>query len=203
MSGDATHWDQVYRTKGLDEVSWYQGEPEVSLRLIDEYAESQGAAVDVGAGRSLLTIRLLERGWHPVTAVDISATALAELAAQAPPGAHLRCVTSDVLAWQPEEPVMLWHDRAVFHFLTSAEDQQSYVELASCTVRVGGLLVLGCFAADGPTQCSGLDVCRYDPEALQQRFLRDFSPVHQVREEHQTPWGAIQPFTWVVMRRRG
>lgn len=173
----------------------------MSLRLIETFAEFPGPAVDIGAGRSDLVVHLIERGWHPVTALDLSASALAELVTKAPPGTDLRCVTSDVLAWQPEESVLLWHDRAVFHFLTSRADQQAYVDLASQTVGVGGLVVLGCFAADGPTQCSGLDVCRYDADALRDRFARAFTLVHQEREEHLTPWGAEQPFTWVVLRR--
>ena len=202
MSGDATHWDAVYEAKAPDEVSWFEGEPTTSLELIDDFAGPPGPAVDVGAGRSLLAIRLLERGWQPVTAVDISAAALAQLAHYAPPDADLHLVTTDVLRWSPTAQVSLWHDRAVFHFLTDSDQQRAYVKLAAATVRAGGTMVLGCFAANGPTQCSGLDVARYQPEELSAMFGAGFSMQHSAQQDHHTPWGAVQRFTWVVLRRR-
>lgn len=204
MSGDPSHWDAVYHQKAVDEVSWFEGTPARSLQLIDEFAGPPGPAVDVGAGRSALAIGLLERGWRPVTAVDVSAAALAQLAERVPESVDLRLVTSDILAWQPQSPVSLWHDRATFHFLTHADQQRAYVDLAASTVHPGGTVVLGCFAADGPTQCSGLDVRRYQPEDLAALFRADFTVQHiaeQAHQDHVTPWGAVQRFTWVVLRR--
>ena len=203
MSGDAAHWDAVYQAKTLEDVSWFEGEPATSLRLIDRYAGPPDSAVDVGAGRSLLAVRLRERGWRPVTVVDISAAALAQLAARAPVPEDFILVTADVLTWQPEVPVWLWHDRAVFHFLTCAHDQRVYADLVAASVHPGGTLVIGTFALDGPAQCSGLDVARYQPEDLAAIFGADFALQHSEVQDHYTPWGALQRFTWVVLRRLG
>jgi len=202
MVGDPSHWNAIYQDKSINDVSWFEGEPATSLRLIDDFAGPPGAAVDVGAGRSLLAIRLIERGWRPVTAVDISEVALVHLAASAPADADLNIVTSDILSWQPAEHVTLWHDRAVFHFLTDVDQQRAYVNLAETTVHPGGTVVLGCFAADGPTQCSGLDVSRYQPGDLAAIFGANFSMQHSLQQDHHTPWGAMQRFTWVVLRRQ-
>lgn len=200
-SGDAAHWDDVFARTSPDQVSWYESEPSTSLELISESGVEPDSAVDIGAGRSPLASSLLARGWSTVFALDISAAALAQLADHAghPPG--LTCVVSNVLTWRPDQQVSLWHDRAVFHFLTASHEQASYAELAATTVVTGGVLILAAFAPDGPDRCSGLPVARHDAASIDQVFGHRFELTDRRRIEHQTPWGAIQPFTWVTMRR--
>jgi len=198
----AEHWDDVYSSKGTDEVSWFQSEPERSLRHITAVADVERSVVDVGAGASVLVDRLLDVGFHDLTVVDISAQALATVRDRLGDRADVVTFTcSNVLAWQPGRTFDVWHDRAVFHFLTRPDDRASYVALATSAVDPGGHLVLSAFALDGPTHCSGLEVARHDASSLAEEFAAGFTLLHSDREEHRTPWQAIQPFTWVVLRR--
>jgi len=204
MSGDVTaHWDRVYSSKRPDQVSWYQGRPDTSLRLLVEAVHPAAAVIDVGAGASTLADELLDRGFTDVTVLDVSAAALectqTRLAGRQPTAA---VIIADLLAWQPERQYDAWHDRAVFHFLVEPSDRHRYVSTALRTVRSGGHLVLGAFAEDGPTQCSGLPTARYDTEELAAQFSAGFELVHAERDEHQTPGGVTQSFTWVVLTRK-
>ena len=201
MSGRTEHWDRVYETRAPDEVSWHQATPTVSLRLLSR-VEPKGAVIDLGAGTSTLADELLRRGWSKVTLLDVSPEALrtarAGLAAY---GDRVEFVVADVLSWTPTGAVDAWHDRAVFHFLTDPDDQGRYVATAARAVRPGGQLVMGTFAADGPTRCSGLPTARHDADSLRLLFSDAFELEHSEREEHVTPSGTVQPFTWVVLRR--
>ena len=192
----ARHWDDVYAAKPPEDVSWFQREPEVSLRLLSDLPV--GSLVDVGAGASVLADRLVARGWD-VTLVDVSATALALTRGRV--GEAASYVVSDVLTWRPARRYDAWHDRAVFHFLTDPADQRRYAETAAAAVVPGGALLLAAFAPDGPEQCSGLPTTRWSAEDLVRAFGDGWALEHTEREEHTTPWGAVQPFTWVVLRR--
>ena len=210
----AEHWDTIYGTKATDEVSWFQRQPTTSQRLLTSVSSPSGAVIDVGAGASTLVDTLLDAGWSDVTVLDVSAKALAlvrdrvsnrvgdqrhDLPRERPGAASF--VVANVLSWQPERTYDAWHDRAVFHFLVLPEQRDQYVATASRAVRSGGVVVLGTFAADGPTQCSGLPTARHDADGLAAVFEPDFSLEHSEREEDVTPGGAVQPFTWVVLRR--
>lgn len=196
------HWDEVYeRTKGRG-VSWFQARPETSLRLIGSAAGPSSSVIDVGGGASSLAAELLDGGWTDVTVLDVSAAALAlvraSMADRRPPATLL---VADLLSWQPDRRYGVWHDRAVFHFLTTAADRDRYRALVAAAVEPGGVLVLGTFAADGPTGCSGLPTARYAADELAAELGPGFQVVHTEREEHHTPAGAAQPFTWLVLRR--
>ena len=199
------HWDRVYATKSVTEVSWYQREPLVSLDLIERVAPVRSAAIlDVGGGASTLVDALLARGYTNLSVLDIAAAALA--AARKRLGAHageVAWLTADVLR-HPFAPqrVDVWHDRAVFHFLTDAADRRAYVAQATAAVRPGGHIIIATFAADGPTQCSGLDVCRYSPDTLCAEFGAGFDLVAQAVEEHITPSGGAQRFQYSVLALR-
>lgn len=195
----STHWDDVYRAKPVDTVSWYQDRPAVSLRLVTSAATPSSAVVDVGAGASTLADELLAAGWTDLTVLDVSAAALA-LVRERLDGA-VQAVVTDLLAWAPERQYDVWHDRAVLHFLVDPEQQRRYVDVAAAAVRSGGALVVGVFAPDGPTQCSGLPTERYDAERLEQLLAPRFASVHSESEVHTTPAGAQQSFTWAVLRR--
>ena len=183
-------------------MSWYQRLPATAQRLLTSWSSPSEAVIDVGAGASTLVNSLLEAGWSDVTVLDVSAKALAlvrDRVRDRPQSASF--VVADVLSWQPECTYDAWHDRAVFHFLVQHDQRERYVATASHAVRSGGVLVLGTFAADGPTQCSGLPTSRYEADALAASFAPGFSLENSEREEHVTPGGAVQPFTWVVLRR--
>ena len=203
-SSSAQHWDDVYGAKSPDEVSWFQRNPSVSLALIEANAVPSQGIVDVGAGASTLVDRLVDRGYSDITVVDISSKALDQVATRlGGKSDSVEFVTANVLTWRPSRHFALWHDRAVFHFLTNPSDQRRYVATCSSAVSPGGVIVLGVFAPDGPAQCSGLSVQRYDDEGLARVFGEQFSVSASQREEHVTPWGAVQPFTWLVLRREG
>lgn len=215
-TSSAEHWDTVYGTKATDEVSWFQRQPTTSQRLLTSVSSPSGGVIDVGAGASTLVDALLDAGWSDVTALDVSAKALAlvrdRISDRASDQAHdlprertgsASFVVADVLTWQPGRTYDAWHDRAVFHFLVQPDQREQYVATASRAVRSGGVLVLATFAADGPTRCSGLPTSRYDADALAAVFAPGFTLEHSEREEHVTPGSAVQPFTWAVLRRGG
>ena len=199
----ARHWDQRFRDAGPTEVSWYQPEPTMSLELIDELSLApDDPIIDIGGGASLLVDSLVERGYRDLTVLDVSEQALS--AARRRLGdraADLTWVLADLRDWRPSRRYRLWHDRAVFHFLTEPAGQAHYRALAAEAVASGGHLIVGAFAADGPTHCSGLPVARYTPDQLAGAFMPAFLPVSSRRETHHTPGGAAQPFTWILLHR--
>ena len=196
------HWQRVYTTKKPAELSWYQLEPEISLRLLTALPRGEGRIIDVGGGESRLVDRLLQAGYTEITVLDVSPAALEQsrrrLGAQA---FQVRWLAADILASESPGQFDLWHDRAVFHFLTDPAEQARYTAIAAQSIVPGGYLVIGTFALDGPEKCSGLNVCRYDAAGLAARFAGDFTPVSDCRHLHTTPWGKPQPFTFCVLHR--
>jgi ubiquinone/menaquinone biosynthesis C-methylase UbiE len=192
------HWDRIYATKAADEVSWFQREPALSLELIERVAGPDAAVVDVGGGASTLVDRLLDRGFGNVTVLDVSEAALqvsrARLGARA---AQVRWVADDVRT-HPFAPnsIDVWHDRAVFHFLTAEDDRRRYVEQVARGVRSGGHVIVATFAEDGPTTCSGLEVRRYSPDELHAEFGARFVLEDHRDEDHVTPMGSHQHFRY-------
>ncbi len=200
--GRRQHWESIYRTKQEDELSWHQDEPTLSLRLIREVANPDSRIIDIGGGTSPLAARLSEQGFRRVTVVDIADAAVRR--SQTRSRAHagdVRWIRADVTKAERLGRFDIWHDRAVFHFLTDSRDRRAYVGLVRRTVPLGGHLVLATFALDGPEKCSGLDVVRYDDRTLDAEFATGFELRRKVRESHRTPWGTRQPFTYVVFRR--
>jgi SAM-dependent methyltransferase len=196
------HWDRVFATSDATTVSWYEPRPATSLRLLSTVARPGSAVVDIGAGAARLADRLLADGWSDVTVLDVSAEALAIMRSRLAGRDGVSFVLTDVLDWSPTRSYDAWHDRAVFHFLVSAEARARYAAVAAAAVRPGGALVIATFAADGPTQCSGLPTMRYDADALAAELGDAFELEHAEREEHVTPSGVVQPFTWAVLGRR-
>ena len=197
------HWQHVYATKDEVQTSWFRPHLDTSLRLIDELKlPANTAIIDVGAGRSTLPEDLLSRGFRDVTALDISPAALSQSRRRMGLGGDLvRWINADIFtASLPATRFDLWHDRAVFHFLVDEGEQARYAELAARSLRDGGYLLVATFAADGPDRCSELPVCRYDAAGLAARFPA-FARVADAREEHRTPGGLIQPFTYVLLRK--
>jgi 2-polyprenyl-3-methyl-5-hydroxy-6-metoxy-1,4-benzoquinol methylase len=197
------HWTRVYEEKAPSSVSWYQAEPEPSLRALDRLgAQASSSFVDVGGGASNLVDALLARGWSDVTVLDIAAPALK--AAQERLGAEadkVRWEVADITGWQPSRQYDVWHDRAVFHFLTLPEQRAAYRRALATGVAPGGLVIMATFALDGPEKCSGLPVQRYDPDSLAKELGSEFSLIDHWRETHVTPWESGQSFNWCAFRR--
>jgi SAM-dependent methyltransferase len=198
------HWEAVYRTKGEAEVSWFQEDPRLSLELIRTFAPADGGRiVDVGGGASLLVDRLLDLPFERIAVLDISEAALRKARSRLGERAsRVEWMVADITEAQSLGIFDVWHDRAVFHFLTDAADRRKYVDLARRTVPVGGHLIIATFADDGPRRCSGLDVCRYSAGTMGAELGEGFSLVRDARETHTTPSGSSQAFFYGVFRRQ-
>lgn len=197
------HWEHIYQSKDWAALSWHESTPGRSLELIVKHLTSTaGRIIDVGGGDSQLVDELLDRGHSEVTVLDLSSEALAHsqqrLGARASAVIWLQGdVTQVPLPWGHYD---LWHDRAVFHFLTSEADRVRYIGAAARALKPGGTAVIGTFALDGPTRCSGLDVVRYSPASLAATFGPQFDLVEGFADVHVTPSGAEQRFTYAVLR---
>lgn len=200
-----SHWEGVYGGKAARELSWYQPRPALSLRMIHGAGLAPDAPLlDAGGGASTLADALLEAGYSNLTVLDLSAAALA--AAQArlgPRAAQVRWLEADITgAALPAAGFSLWHDRAVFHFLTTPETQRAYVDAVLRALQPGGHLIVASFAADGPERCSGLPVQRYSAPTLARAFGPAFRLLTQDSEAHQTPGGAEQRFVYCHLQRQ-
>lgn len=195
------HWQGVYSSKDETSVSWFQERPATSIQLIGGCSQPGASIVDVGGGASRLVDHLIDTGYR-VTVLDIAEAALAKprsrLGARA---SEVDWVNSDVTKWRSMNQFDVWHDRAVFHFLTDEQDRRAYADTMAAAVKAGGHAVVGTFALNGPEQCSGLPVCRYDPKGLAAEFAPDFALIDELTEEHLTPGGNVQRFQFSVLRR--
>lgn len=198
------HWENVYQTKSPLEVSWYQREPEVSLALIDRARiDPTAPVIDVGGGASVLVDRLLARGFEQVSVLDVSAKALAHAQTRLGDRAHaVEWLEADVTQFRPPHRFQLWHDRAVFHFLTDPEDRRAYVTALMESLEPGGYLIIATFAIGGPEKCSGLDICQYDAARMGAELGAEFELQEEVGETHATPAGKEQRFIFLRYRRR-
>ncbi|CAN5924723.1 class I SAM-dependent methyltransferase [soil metagenome] len=192
------HWNDVYAQKREDEVSWFQPEAALSLDLIARCALPRDARIiDVGGGASRLVDGLLDRGFEDVTVLDLSSAALARARERlGERGQQVQWVAADVTSFEPPDRYALWHDRAVFHFLTSPADRSAYVHVLERALADGGHAIVGTFAPDGPERCSGLPVVRYDGPALAAALGPSLTLIEALRHEHVTPAGRVQPFTF-------
>jgi ubiquinone/menaquinone biosynthesis C-methylase UbiE len=193
------HWDLVHSTKAPDTVSWYRPHLETSLALIEHAGAGPSASIiDIGGGQSTLVSDLLARGYQNLTALDISAAAIEKARERFGDSAdRIRLIAADVTqADLPANTYDIWHDRAVFHFLTSQAQRAAYVQQAVRSLKPGGHLILATFASNGPTRCSGLEVCRYSGESLARELGDHFHLVESTEELHHTPTGAVQPFVY-------
>lgn len=192
------HWEQVYRTKATDDVSWYQVRPGASLKLIEASGVGKDQRIiDVGGGASVLVDFLLDAGFSRLAVLDISAAAL-ECARQrlGTRARQVEWLEADVTEFAPAQRYRLWHDRAVFHFLTEKTDREKYVESLKRTLAPDGQVIIATFGVDGPLRCSGLKVARYNAPAICGELGDDFQLVQELPETHVTPWGTEQKFTY-------
>ena len=198
------HWEHVYSTKKTESVSWFQEHAEQSMRLIRGTGVPYSAGIiDVGGGASTLVDDLLSSGYCAVSVLDLAAAALSVAKARLGERAsEVQWTEGDITkVLLPVHAFDVWHDRAVFHFLTSKEDREAYVDTVLRSVKPGGHVIVATFAEDGPIQCSGLPVMRYGPSELHAEFGSPFSLVQHQREEHHTPFGTVQKFVYCYCRK--
>jgi SAM-dependent methyltransferase len=197
------HWEGVYERKSAEQVSWYRPHLERSIAFIDKAGLALDAGIiDVGGGASTLVDDLLARGYCNVSVLDISTQAMD--VARARLGAHadnVKWLAGDITRIDlPEHAYAFWHDRAVFHFLSDAEDRRRYVAAVRHALEPGGHIVVATFGPEGPERCSGLDVVRYNADGLHTEFGGEFQKVSSATEVHQTPWGSEQQFVYCYCR---
>lgn len=199
------HWEAVYRDRGPDQVSWHQENPARSFELVVGLTDTLAAPlIDVGGGASRLVDCLVDHGYRDITVLDLSGSALAY--ARDRLGSKADSVTwieADVTAHRFSSSFDVWHDRAVFHFLTNPVDRARYLSALESAVRPGGHVIIATFGVDGPERCSGLPVERYAPDRLADTLGSRYVPVRFEEEEHHTPAGVAQHFLYGVFRRTG
>lgn len=198
-----THWEKVYTTKEPEKVSWYRAHLETSLALIERASHSQSASIiDIGAGESTLVGDLLEKGYEHITVLDVSQTAFDVTKKRLGPVAEqVNWIVADITQVELEPLAYdVWHDRAVFHFLTSADQRAAYVRNVARAVKPGGHVIVSTFGPEGPAKCSGLEVMRYDAQSLHGEFGQRFRLVESSKELHNTPFGSTQQFLYCYCR---
>jgi SAM-dependent methyltransferase len=196
------HWEKVYTEKAPNAVSWYRPHLETSLALIERVSSRSSAVIDVGGGESTLVDDLLSHGYEDVTVLDISRKAVdANKQRLGSASERVHWLVADITKSElPRFTYDVWHDRAVFHFLTAPHDREAYVHQAANAVRPGGYVIVSTFGPEGPTKCSGLDTVRYDAESLHRDFGVHFRVLESLKELHQTPFGTIQQFLYCSCR---
>jgi hypothetical protein len=204
MTDRQKHWNDTYSAKAENQVSWFQVKPERSLELITATASDRTVPIiDIGGGASRLADTLLALGYSDITVLDIAETGLsrskARLGAQAE---KLSWIVADVTAWQPQRIWQVWHDRAVFHFLTEPEAQDAYIGALKRGTQAGSNVIMATFALNGPERCSGLPVQRYSPTTLAERLGAEFALYAEGEESHATPFDTNQQFQYAAFRRR-
>lgn len=207
MSSDTNHkqqhWEQVYQQKQPEQVSWYQPESGLSLQLIQQHSSPDASLIDVGSGATGLIGDLIQLGYHQLTVLDISAAALKVNQQRLRDKAALvQWWVADITQAQlPAQAYDLWHDRAVFHFLTEKPDREAYVNNLKHSLKTGGYLLISCFSEQGPEKCSGLPVVRYNAQSLAAEFGDNFVLKQQQNELHHTPFGTSQAFLYLLLQK--
>jgi ubiquinone/menaquinone biosynthesis C-methylase UbiE len=199
-----THWEDVYRTTAADELGWNQAHPTMSLSLIESTGvQKTGNFIDVGGGDSTLVDHLLDQGFKQITVLDISSFALERAKARLGDRAHLvTWIESDITDFRSSQKYDVWHDRALFHFLTDGEDREKYLETMNKVVSAQGHVIIATFGYEAPSTCSGLPVVRYSPEFLTAAVGKDYEFIESFEELHSTPGGNKQPFIYCRLTRR-
>ena len=199
----AAHWNRVYTSKGEREVSWFEPQPTVSLEMLEAAGMTTSSCVlDVGGGDSRLVDALTARGLRCLAVLDVSGAALERARARLGPAASVPTwIEADVTGEWTVQPMDIWHDRAVFHFLTSSEDRAAYARHLLDILRPGGHAIIATFGPDGPEKCSNLPVQRYTPESLLAALGPHVELVEARAHVHTTPWGSQQSFLYSHLRR--
>lgn len=198
------HWENVFSTKGEDEVSWFQPYPKTSMAFVELFHLPPDAPIiDIGGGDSHFVDALLDKGYKNIWVLDIAATAIERarqrLGARA---SGVQWIVADITEFEPPVQFALWHDRAAFHFLTGEDKVYKYVSIAEDAIKKDGILVLGTFSEKGPERCSGLEIQRYSEASMSARFEVAFDRIKCISEDHTTPSNTIQHFLFCSFKKR-
>ncbi len=201
MKNNKAHWENIYTHKSPEEVSWTQEKPQLTLAWIKALNLPKDAPIiDVGGGESHLVDYLLELGYQDLSVLDISAAALKRAQKRLGEKATaVQWIETDITVFQPQRSYALWHDRAVFHFLTDQKDIKTYTALVSANVKQ--YLLMSTFATNGPLKCSGLPITQYSKEALVDNFSAHFKLLQHADEMHTTPFNTTQAFTCALFQK--
>ena len=195
------HWENIYQKKEIDGVSWYQKIPSESLQLIKKYSISNSdKIIDIGCGKSFLADNLLELNYTNISLIDISSNALKEVKERLQ-NKSLNFIETDILNFSSNDKYDIWHDRAVFHFITDREGIKKYISLCNEYINKQGILIIGTFAEDGPLKCSGLEIKRYSVDQISNLFEENFELVESFKMLHKTPFDTEQSFSFCVLRK--
>ncbi len=196
------HWENIYKNKNEDEVSWSQQIPSSSIKLIKSTGINNPKIIDVGSGRSKLLKSLIDIGYNNLTYLDISETALKKSKEFLGDKSNkVKWIAEDILNFKTEEKFDIWHDRAVFHFLTEQNLIEKYVDLVSRNISNDGYLILGTFSENGPLKCSGLNVSRYSKKLIQETFIKNFDLKYMFHIDHITPFNTTQNFLFSLFKK--
>jgi 2-polyprenyl-3-methyl-5-hydroxy-6-metoxy-1,4-benzoquinol methylase len=197
------HWEKIYSTKEIDGVSWYQETPTTSLNIIDSLKLNLNTSIiDIGAGKSFLADNLLDLGYNDITILDISRNALNEVTRRVGKKNHkIKCIESNVIDLSSGQKYDVWHDRAVFHFITDNKEREKYLDLLNSSLNKDGCLIIGTFSEDGPLKCSGLEVQRYSVKNLRELLKPNFKFIDGFKEIHDTPFNTSQSFTFCTFKK--
>jgi len=198
------HWENIYQTKGQQEVSWYQAKPETSLNfIVNSGLPLTAKIIDVGGGDGFLVDCLLELGYTDITVLDISVAAIEKAKARlGHKASDVKWIVSDITDFKPLEQYDLWHDRAVFHFLVNEDEIKSYTKRVSESINQDGTLIIGTFSEQGPKKCSGIEIRQYSEAALTAQFANGFMKTGSLTENHKTPFDTFQNFVFCVFRKQ-
>ena len=195
------HWENIYKTKEINGVSWYQSIPQESIDLISKFSRSKNEKIiDVGCGKGFLVDNLLKLGFIDISLLDISIDALDEVSKRIG-NKKVKCIEGDILNVNLKNNFDIWHDRAVFHFITEREGIKKYVSICNEKIKRNGTLIIGTFAEDGPLKCSGLEIKRYSTKNLKEIFKENFEFVEGFKRLHSTPFDTQQSFTFCVFKK--
>lgn len=197
------HWEKIYQTKQLCDVSWYQPTPSTSLEFVKQFKVALNAKIiDVGGGDSFLVDHLLDMGYTDITVLDISETAInrakERLGSKA---AHVKWIVADAAGFVPTEQYDFWHDRAAFHFLTDEQEIENYINTIQKSMSPQGVLVVGTFSENGPAKCSGIEIKQYSETTMTDRLKKFFEKIKCITVDHKTPFDTIQNFIFCSFRK--
>ncbi len=198
------HWDNVYASKQSEDLTWYQQHERISLDIIKNVAPNiTSNIIDIGGGSSTLIDDLLNTGYRNLSVLDLSSEALSTSKKRlAERNSVISWIEADITKVElPKNYYDVWHDRAVFHFLTQQQDREAYVDRVNNSVKPGGYVIVATFGSDGPLKCSGLPVVRYDSKELHNEFGNGYKLIDHIEEEHLTPKGAIQKFIYCYCKK--
>lgn len=197
------HWENIYQTKELKEVGWFQPTPETSLDFFKQFkVPTTAKVIDIGGGDSFLVDHLLDMGYQDITVLDISAAAIERAKKRLGDKAkNVKWIVADAADFKPTEKYDFWHDRAAFHFLTDDQEISTYLKTAEQSINPKGILVIGTFSEQGPTKCSGVEIKQYSETAMTNRLKKFFEKIKCITVDHKTPFDTIQNYVFCSFRK--